>query len=237
MSGAIVGSNPIDFGPGHALRYNIMTESVNITTATAATGDAALITTIAARVRGLRRERALSLDRLATRSGVSKGMLVQIERGESNPSIGTLCKVAAALGASVADLVDLAATSRVHVIPAAVPRVLWKGARGGEARLLVGSTGPDMLELWSWEMQPGERYDAIAHPSGTQELLHVTHGRLALVVDGATHIIRTDRSATAFTDRPHSYACIGARTVRFTMVVAEWHAPRVNSSRRKEKKT
>ena len=94
-----------------------------------------------------------------------------------------------------------------------------------------------MLELWSWEMQPGERYDAIAHPSGTQELLHVTHGRLALVVDGATHIIRTDRSATAFTDRPHSYACIGARTVRFTMVVAEWHAPRVNSSRRKEKKT
>lgn len=145
--------------------------------------------------------------------------------------------MAAALGASVADLVDLAATSRSNVIPSAAPRVLWKGVRGGEARLLVGSTGPDMLELWSWEMRPGERYDAIAHPSGTQELLHVTHGRLALVVDGATHIIPADRSATAFTDRPHAYACIGARAVRFTMVVAEWHAPRVNSPRRKEKKT
>ena len=144
-----------------------MTVSVNITTTSAATGDAALIMTIAARVRGMRRERELSLDRLAARSGVSKGMLVQIERGETNPSIGTLCKVAAALGASVADLVDLAATSRVSVIPAAAPRVLWKGARGGSAapRRI---TGPDMLELWSWEMQPGERYDAIAHPSGTQ---------------------------------------------------------------------
>ena len=117
------------------------------------------------------------------------------------------------------------------------PRILWKGVRGGEARLLVGSTGPDMLELWSWQMQPGERYDAIAHPSGTQELLHVTHGRLALVVDGTTHIIRTDRSAMALTDRPHAYACVGARAVRFTMVVAESHAPRLNASRRKEKKT
>ena len=143
--------------------------------------------------------------------------------------------MAAALGASVADLVDLAATSPLSVIPAAAPRVLWKGARGGEARLLVGSTGPDMLELWSWQMQPGERYDAIAHPSGTQELLHVTHGRLALVVDEATYVIAAGRSATAFTDRPHAYACVGARAVRFTMVVAEWHAPRVDSSRRKGK--
>ena len=213
-----------------------MTASVNIKNSTAP-GDAALITTIAARVRGLRGERKLSLDRLAARSGVSKGMLVQIERGETNPSIGTLCKVAAALGASVADLVDLAASSPLNVIPAAPARVLWKGVRGGEARLLVGSTGPDMLELWSWEMQPGERYDAIAHPSGTQELLHVTHGRLALVVDEATYIIAAGRSATAFTDRPHAYACVGARAVRFTMVVAEWHAPRGNSARRKEKKT
>jgi transcriptional regulator with XRE-family HTH domain len=214
-----------------------MTVSVNIKTATgAATGDAALMMIIAARVRGLRRERQLSLDRLAARSGVSKGMLVQIERGETNPSIGTLSKVAAALGASVADLVDLVATSRLSVIPAEAPRVLWKGVRGGEARLLVGSTGPDMLELWSWHLQPGERYDAIAHPSGTQELLHVSHGRLALIVDEATYIIATDRSAMAFTDRPHAYACIGARAVRFMMVVAERHAPRVNVSRRKEKK-
>jgi transcriptional regulator with XRE-family HTH domain len=213
-----------------------MTVSVNITTG-APTDEADLIRTLAGRVRDLRRARALSLDRLATRSGVSKGMLVQIERGETNPSIGTLCKVAAALGASVADLVDLAVPSRLNVIPAAAPRILWKGSRGGQARLLVGSTGPDMLELWSWEMRPGERYDAIAHPTGTQELLHVTQGRLALIVNEVSYIIATDRSATAFTDRPHAYACVGAKTVRFTMVVAEWHPSRLESSRRKKRAT
>src|SRR5215208_2596820 len=129
-----------------------MTASVNIMTGTSdtdATHPDDLLTIVSARVRARRRERALSLDKLAARSGVSKGMLVQIENGQANPSIATLCKVAAGLGASVADLVELSGTSRVDVLPAGAPRQLWRGSRGGAATLLVGSTGPDMLELWS----------------------------------------------------------------------------------------
>lgn len=30
--------------------------------------------------------------------------------------------------------------------------------KGGRARLLAGSGGPDMTELWMWEMQPGEKF-------------------------------------------------------------------------------
>jgi quercetin dioxygenase-like cupin family protein len=101
--------------------------------------------------------------------------------------------------------------------------VLWKGPKGGSATLLVGSRGPDMLELWTWEMRPGERYDAIAHPAGTQELLHVTRGRLALSMEGVEFLIGPGRSAGAATDRPHAYACAGGRPVRFLMVVAERH--------------
>ena len=39
-----------------------------------------------------------------------------------------------------------------------VPRtlILWRGPRGGTASLLAGSSGPDMLELWAWELRPGE---------------------------------------------------------------------------------
>jgi quercetin dioxygenase-like cupin family protein len=81
-----------------------------------------------------------------------------------------------------------------------------------------------MLELWSWDMRPGERYDAIAHPAGTRELLHVTQGRLALSVDGVDYLIAAGHSASAETDRPHAYACAGGRPVRFLMVVMERHA-------------
>jgi transcriptional regulator with XRE-family HTH domain len=188
--------------------------------------DAPLIDVVSGRVRQRRSDRRLSLDQLAALAGVSKGMLVQIESGRANPSIATLCKVAAALGASVADLVQLSGQHPAEVLPAGAPRLLWRGPKGGSATLLVGSAGPDMLELWSWELRPGERYEAPAHPQGTEELLHVGRGRLALAFGEVSYVIERGGSAVAHTDRPHAYACDGRTPVQFTMVVAEWHAPR-----------
>jgi len=180
---------------------------------------------LSSRLRARRLDRRLSLDRLAALSDVSKGLLVQIENGEANPSIATLCKLAAGLGASVADLVQVAGPQAAEVLPAAAPRLLWRGPKGGTATMLVGSAGPDMLELWSWELRRGERYEAAPHPKGTQELIHVTRGRLALAFGEVSYIIQAGGSAVAHTDRPHAYAPDGKAPVRFTMVVAEWHTP------------
>src|SRR5712672_368798 len=117
---------------------------------------------IARRIALLRKGKQQSFDELAVRSGVSKGMLVQIEQGRANPSISTLCRLAAGLGVSVAELIsaDSDARSPVHVTATDESRVLWKGPNGGSAALLVGSDGPDMLELWSWTLEPGEKFEA-----------------------------------------------------------------------------
>ena len=45
---------------------------------------------VALNLRRLRTSRQWSLDTLAARSGVSKGMLVQLEGARTNPSLGTL---------------------------------------------------------------------------------------------------------------------------------------------------
>ena len=185
-----------------------------------------LLDIVSSRIRDRRRDQRLSLDRLAALSGVSKGMLVQIESGDANPSIAILCKVAAALGASVADLVQVSGQHPAEVMPAAAPRLLWRGPKGGTATLLVGSAGPDMLELWTWALKPGERYEAQAHPQGTEELIHVVRGRLALSFADVSYVVETGGSAIAHTDRPHAYACEGRKPVQFTMVVAEWHTRR-----------
>lgn len=190
-----------------------------------------MLDVVSSRIRERRTDRRLSLDRLSALAGVSKGMLVQIETGQANPSIATLCKVAAALGASVADLVQVSGQHPAEVLPVGAPRLLWRGPKGGSATLLVGSAGPDMLELWSWELRPGEDYDAQAHPQGTEELIHVVSGRLALGFGDVRYVIESGGSAVAHTDRPHAYACDGKKPVRFTMVVAEWHAPRRESRR------
>jgi transcriptional regulator with XRE-family HTH domain len=185
-----------------------------------------LLGVLSTRLRARRLDRRLSLDRLAALSDISKGLLVQIENGGANPSIATLCKLAAALGASVADLVQVPEQQAAEVLPAAAPRLLWRGPKGGTATMLVGSAGPDMLELWSWELRAGERYDASPHPQGTQELIHVTRGRLALVFGEVSYIVQAGGSAVAHTDRPHAYVSDGRTPVRFTMVVAEWHTTR-----------
>ena len=188
--------------------------------------DRHVVKLLSERIRARRRDRRLSLDRLAVLAGVSKGALVQIEAGDANPSIATLCKLAAALGASVADLVQASGQHPAEVLPATAPRLLWRGPKGGAATLLVGSPGPDMLELWSWELKPGERYEAPAHPSGTQELIHVLSGALTLAFGEVSYVIQPGGSAVAQTDRPHAYACEGKRPVRFSMVVSERHRGR-----------
>ena len=185
--------------------------------------DRQLLRLLSARIRARRRDRRLSLDRLASAAGVSKGALVQIENGDANPSIATLCKIAAALGASVADLVQPSGQHPADVLPATAPRLLWRGPKGGTATLLVGSPGPDMLELWTWELRAGERYEAPAHPVGTQELIHVLGGALTLAFGEVSYVIAKGGSAVARTDRPHAYACDGRRPATFTMVVSERH--------------
>lgn len=201
-----------------------------MTTANPAAQDAAdqLNGAIARRIGRLRKGKRQSFEQLSARSGVSKGMLVHIEQGRANPSIATLCRLAAGLGVSVADLISSAddAARPVQVVAPGQGRTLWMSPTGGSATLLAGSNGPDMFELWNWTLQPGDRYDARSHSAGTVELLHVHKGSLALEVDGAVQIVAAGASAIARTDRPHAYACSGRRAVLFSMAVWEPGPPR-----------
>ncbi len=178
---------------------------------------------VANRIRNWRKEKRLSLDELSRRAGVSKGMLVEIEKGAANPSIAILCKLAAALGVSVADIVNVASEPQVHIIEEAAIPVLWQGEKGGSARLLAGTAGPDMIELWRWEMQPGENFSSPGHPAGTFELLHVEAGVLTLKIEQSTTQVNAGASAVAKTEAAHSYVNEGESVLRFTMTVAELH--------------
>jgi transcriptional regulator with XRE-family HTH domain len=202
-----------------------MTAAVKIMTERNAHGGGAdlLNGAIARRAALLRKGRQQSFDELALRSGVSKGMLVQIEQARANPSIATLCRLAAGLGVSVADLVagSEESASPVQLVAAGQSRRLWKGPRGGSATLLVGSEGPDMLELWSWALHPGERFEARAHSAGTLELIQVQQGVLALEVGSVVTRVPAGACARAHTDRPHAYACAGRAKVLFAMAVYE----------------
>lgn len=203
----------------------IMTKKVNIKDDgnSGQSSETAITAAVANRISALRKAQNLTFDALARRAGVSKGTLVQIEQERANPSIATLCRLAAALGVSVAELVapEGEAQSSVHVIRAEDARILWNGPHGGSAVLLAGTKGPDMLEMWQWELKPGERFEASRHGRGTRELIHVTSGKLFLEVEGQGTIVAVGATAIAQTDRPHGYANLGKSPVHFVMTVHE----------------
>lgn len=199
-----------------------MTEKVNISTDAGA--DVQTVSAaVAARLKEHRKKQKLSLDELSRRAGVSKGMLVEIEKCIANPSIAILCKISAALGVSVADIVNVASAPAVHLIESKDIPTLWSGSKGGSARLLAGTSGPNMIELWRWEMQPGELFESPGHPPGTFELFHVEQGQLKVKVDQTELAIPAGCSAVAKTDVPHHYANEGDSKLVFTMTVAELH--------------
>ncbi len=86
---------------------------------------------VSRRIKQQRKNQKLSLDELSRRAGVSKGMLVEIEKGSANPSIAILCKLAAALGLSVADIVNVTRAPAAYLIESQDIPTLWHGDRGG----------------------------------------------------------------------------------------------------------
>ena len=79
---------------------------------------------IGRRVKTLRRQRQLSLEALADRSGVSVSMLSTVERGQKVPSILVMSQIATALDTSIGRLVDEEKKPRVIVMRAADRRVI-----------------------------------------------------------------------------------------------------------------
>jgi len=73
---------------------------------------------LARNVKHWRSVRGFTLDVLAARAAVSRGMLIQIEQARTNPSIGTVVKIGDALGVSITTLLDYEQGPKVRIVPA-----------------------------------------------------------------------------------------------------------------------
>lgn len=177
---------------------------------------------LACRIQKLRHERTLSLDALAKLTRLSKGTVVALEKGNANPSIGVLCRLAAAFSLSVSDLLsNPAADASGGPIERTTSKILWSSPKGSQAQLQVSTSGRTMFELWSWVIMPGEEYRADAHSPDTRELISVAEGSLRIRVGPETLILNAGEGARMVTDQDHSYAAAGDLPARFSMAVLE----------------
>jgi transcriptional regulator with XRE-family HTH domain len=160
----------------------------------------------------LRRQRGLSLERLATLSGVSRAMLGQVEAGESAPTIALLWKVARGLDVRFADLLGDEAAGDIVLLPADTSKVLRSADGAFESRALFPFDKHRLAEFYELRLRGGHVERAVAHPEGTYENIVVHAGRLRITVgDAEPTELRAGDALFFRADVPHTYENPGTR--------------------------
>jgi transcriptional regulator with XRE-family HTH domain len=165
----------------------------------------------------LRTERQLSLGQLAEKSGLSKVMLSQIEKGTSNPTVNTLWKVANGLGVSYSSLMES------HVQEVEVVRrgeVPIQADEDGAYRLgcYFGSTQERGFEIYEDELDAGAEHRTEGHGPRTEEFCIVQAGTLTMEVADTEHVLLPGDAIHFDASFPHAYRNAGDETVRMTVV-------------------
>ncbi|MEX5259779.1 helix-turn-helix domain-containing protein [Kocuria sp. CPCC 205263] len=180
-----------------------------------------LAAAIGARVKQQRQARRWTLDQLAEIAGVSRRMLVNVEQGATNPSVGTLLRISDALGIGLPALVEVPQPKAVTVTWHGEGAALWSGDSGGRGLLVAGTAPPDVVELWDWTLGPGDRHASEAHTRGTKELLQVQAGTMTIEVAEQSITLETGDAVSFPGDVAHAYANPGAAPARFSLTVFE----------------
>lgn len=118
--------------------------------------------TVACNLRRLRDDRKLSLDAAAQLTGVSKSMLGQIERGDVNPTISVLWKIANGLKISFSALLERA-EGGTSVVRAAEASPLLEDAGNYRNYPVFPFDETHPFELYRIEIEPGGHLEAAPH--------------------------------------------------------------------------
>jgi len=157
---------------------------------------------VGAVLKKLRKERHLSLEDLSELSGVSKLTLGNIERGETNPTIGMLWKISKSL--SIPLMALFSTESSVNL------------SRAGEGLRIVGDEknwiiepifqdANNDMEMYRAYLQPNSSYHPEKHHHNTTELATVMFGTITIKVNNESFILNQYDSISFSTNGTHSY--------------------------------
>lgn len=152
----------------------------------------------------LRRAYNYSLGDLSEQSGVAKSIISQIEKNETNPTLGTLYKLAKALNSPIEDMLRGEETPALveKLGPSGTPVLL---SDDGRCRLrIIGWIKTVELVQWYYlEADPGGVLESEPHPAGSIENLTVLAGSVSVTSGDEQFQVNTGETARYAGDRPH----------------------------------
>ena len=143
---------------------------------------------IATNLKRLRTERNLTLGQLSKRSEISKAMLSEIEKGESNPTINTIWKIANGLNVPYTRLMEV--REQEPTIVRKSDLIVQVGeTRHYRAYCYFTNTPARNFELFYAELDAHSSHTTAGHPAKSQEYIYISQGVLRLCTGMGDYIL------------------------------------------------
>lgn len=178
-------------------------------------------TIIATNLKKLRTERNLSLGQLSELSNISKVMLSQIEKNDSNPTINTIWKIASGLNVPYTALLEKE-KENIQVVKHSDAVTQIDEKKQYQLYCYFPNTPHRNFELFQMELNENCKYESIGHSKKSEEYIMVLKGELTIQISGKTFILNENDTITFDATKKHSYINTGETTLR-TMIINFYH--------------
>lgn len=155
------------------------------------------VSEIGARVRRIRRRLGMTVDEVAQAADLSAGFISQLERGQGNPALATLCRLADGIGVHVSDLLKPDATAPSAIVRASerTPITLPMDPDGLSRELLTPSL-ESPLQVIRTVMPPHYSQEERPFRHLGTESVHLIAGRLVVGVGSERYELDTGDTLT-----------------------------------------
>lgn len=159
---------------------------------------------IANNLKQIREKKKLSLDKVAALTGVSKSMLGQIERGESNPTITTVWKIANGLKVSFSSLIKEPQSDNKVVNREDIDPMIEDHGKFTLYSMFPYSDN-QKFEVFMADMEKGAYIQGITHGEGSYEIVTVAKGELTMRVEDEDIILKEGSGMRFRAQKEHTY--------------------------------
>ncbi|MET0283130.1 MAG: XRE family transcriptional regulator [Polyangiales bacterium] len=175
---------------------------------------------VAEALRRFRKQRDLSLDQLALKSGVSRAALSQIEGSRTNPTLSVLWKIASGLDIPFQELLETPVEEPLKALRVGDVSPVRSADGRVESRLLTPGGTAGGTETYELRIAPKGVHRSEPHRKGTVETLVVLKGALRVTVGESELELGTGDSAYLRADLAHSYENRSSHEARFINIIS-----------------
>lgn len=172
---------------------------------------------LGARIRLTRTQKAITLQELSDRSGLSKGFICQLENDKASPSLQALEKLASGLGIPIAYLF-LTPEEKIHVVREAERQEYRVGPEGMAIQVL--SANRRHLKMMLIELPPGTGTGGERHAHDGEECHFVLAGTVRYSQGGQSVVLKAGDAMHWNGFLPHRVDNCGAEPARVLCVTS-----------------